>query len=76
MFRIVGLAEVPSLGDPREEPRRGIASGLSCCVLGEAIIHTTDQRLARLERVELRDIWISEATSFTPCLARPEKHDA
>jgi hypothetical protein len=28
--------------------------------------------LGRLERVELRDIWISEATSFTPWLARPE----
>jgi hypothetical protein len=32
----------------------------------------TDQPLGRLERVELRDIWISEATSFTPWLARPE----
>ena len=32
----------------------------------------TDQQLGRLERVELRDIWISEATSFTPWLARPE----
>jgi hypothetical protein len=31
-----------------------------------------DQPLGRLERVELRDIWISEATSFTPWLARPE----
>ena len=28
--------------------------------------------MGRLERVELRDIWISEATSFTPWLARPE----
>ena len=32
----------------------------------------TDQPLGRLECVELRDIWISEATSFTPWLARPE----
>jgi Domain of unknown function (DUF4268) len=32
----------------------------------------TDQQLGRLERVDLRDIWISEATSFTPWLARPE----
>ena len=32
----------------------------------------TDQPLGRLERVDLRDIWISEATSFTPWLARPE----
>ncbi len=39
-FRIVGLAEVPSLGDPREEPRRAIASGLSCCVLSRHL----DQR--------------------------------
>lgn len=31
-----------------------------------------DQQLGRLERVELREIWISEATSFTPWLARPE----
>jgi hypothetical protein len=36
------------------------------------LIHMTDQQLGRLERVELRDIWISEATSFTPWLARPE----
>jgi hypothetical protein len=31
-----------------------------------------DTPLGRLERVELRDIWISEATSFTPWLARPK----
>ena len=32
----------------------------------------TDQPLGRLERVDLRAIWVSEATSFTPWLARPE----
>lgn len=32
----------------------------------------TDQSLGRLERVDLRDVWISEATSFTPWLARSE----
>jgi hypothetical protein len=32
----------------------------------------TEQQLGRLERVELRDIWVSEATSFTPWLARSE----
>jgi hypothetical protein len=32
----------------------------------------TDQVLGRLERVELRDIWLSEATNFTPWLGRPE----
>ncbi|OSI70974.1 hypothetical protein BSZ21_10205 [Bradyrhizobium canariense] len=32
----------------------------------------TDQQLGRLQRVDLRDIWISEATSFTPWLAKPE----
>jgi hypothetical protein len=32
----------------------------------------TDQQLGRLERVELRDIWASEAASFTPWLARSE----
>jgi hypothetical protein len=32
----------------------------------------TDQPLGRLERVDLRDIWVSEATSFTPWLARAE----
>ena len=32
----------------------------------------TDQNLGRLDRVELRDIWASEATDFTPWLAREE----
>jgi hypothetical protein len=32
----------------------------------------TDQVLGRLERVDLRNIWLSEATGFTPWLARPE----
>lgn len=32
----------------------------------------TSSNLGRLERVELRDIWTSEATDFTPWLARPE----
>lgn len=32
----------------------------------------TDQPLGRLERVDLRNVWVSEATSFTPWLARPE----
>jgi hypothetical protein len=32
----------------------------------------TDTQLGRLERVELRDIWASEAGGFTPWLARAE----
>ncbi|MGX1050856.1 hypothetical protein AB7M74_001791 [Bradyrhizobium japonicum] len=32
----------------------------------------TEQALGRLERVDLREIWLSEATGFTPWLARPE----
>jgi hypothetical protein len=32
----------------------------------------TDQQLGRLERVDLRDIWINEAANFTPWLARAE----
>jgi hypothetical protein len=32
----------------------------------------TDQILGRLERVDLRNVWISEAANFTPWLARPE----
>jgi hypothetical protein len=32
----------------------------------------TTPTLGRLARVDLRDIWISEATDFTPWLARPE----
>lgn len=32
----------------------------------------TDQQLGRLTRVDLREIWISEAGSFTPWLARPD----
>ncbi|WP_166306923.1 DUF4268 domain-containing protein [Bradyrhizobium sp. 2S1] len=32
----------------------------------------TERALGRLERVDLREIWLSEATGFTPWLARPE----
>ena len=32
----------------------------------------TTQRLARLERVDLRSIWTTEAQDFTPWLAQPE----
>ena len=32
----------------------------------------TTNNLGRLERVELRDIWLSEASAFTPWLARKE----
>ena len=32
----------------------------------------TPPPLGRLSRVDLRDIWTSEATEFTPWLARPE----
>lgn len=35
----------------------------------------TGQQLSRLERVELRDIWLSEASDFTPWLARKENLD-
>jgi hypothetical protein len=32
----------------------------------------TSSKLGRLERVDLRDIWKSEAMDFTPCLAQPD----
>jgi hypothetical protein len=35
----------------------------------------TAQNLGRLERVELRNIWLSEASDFTPWLARRENLD-
>lgn len=35
----------------------------------------TLKNLGRLERVELRDIWLSEASDFTPWLARKENLD-
>jgi Domain of unknown function (DUF4268) len=35
----------------------------------------TSKDLGRLERVELRDIWLSEASDFTPWLARKENLD-
>lgn len=35
----------------------------------------TSRNLGRLERVELRDIWLSEASDFTPWLARKENLD-
>jgi hypothetical protein len=41
-------------------------------ILRRGNLHMTDQQLGRLERVDLRNIWISEAASFTPWLARPE----
>ena len=36
------------------------------------MMNSTDKQLGRLERIELRDIWTTEATDFTPWLARPE----
>jgi hypothetical protein len=35
----------------------------------------TVKNLGRLERVDLRDIWLSEASDFTPWLARKENLD-
>src|SRR6516162_2461120 len=35
----------------------------------------TNKSLGRLKRVELRDIWLSEASDFTPWLARKENLD-
>ena len=35
----------------------------------------TVKNLGRLEKVELRDIWLSEASDFTPWLARKENLD-
>ena len=35
----------------------------------------TNKNLGRLEKVELRDIWLSEASDFTPWLARKENLD-
>jgi hypothetical protein len=35
----------------------------------------TIQNLGRLERVELRNIWLSEASDFTPWLAPKENLD-
>jgi hypothetical protein len=35
----------------------------------------TLKNLGRFERVELHDIWLSEASDFTPWLARKESHD-
>jgi hypothetical protein len=35
----------------------------------------TVQNLGRLERGELRNIWLSEASDFTPWLARKENLD-
>ena len=32
----------------------------------------TEMKLGRLERVDLRDIWLSEPGNFTPWLARDE----
>jgi len=64
-----------------EPTRQGInPARASCGSVVEALsmlfllgnLGMTDQPLGRLERVDLRAIWVSEATSFTPWLARPE----
>ena len=33
---------------------------------------TTKQNLSRLEKVDLRDIWVTEAGNFTPWLAQED----
>jgi len=36
------------------------------------MVDATEKQLGKLERVELRDIWLSESSDFTPWLALPE----
>lgn len=40
--------------------------------LPAALIHRMQKVLGRLERIDLRKIWLTEATEFTPLLARAE----
>ena len=42
---------------------------------GRKLLVITKKSLSRLEKVDLRDIWISEASSFTPWLATEENLD-
>jgi hypothetical protein len=46
---------------------RSVGVFLAAC-FGETILHMSDQRLGRLERVELRDIWTNETNALRVAL--------
>jgi hypothetical protein len=63
--RQLNIGGVSAGGGGRRECRVGVF--LAAC-FGGTILHMSDQRLGRLERVELRDIWTNETNALRVAL--------
>jgi hypothetical protein len=73
---VLDAAGGPVSGNRKPQPQSWMSFPVGRSHFGLNAVMTRQKRRIRaelyIERVELRDIWLSESTSFTPWLARPE----